>query len=101
MEEPILSTINDEEIAQLTKQAVQEIIPDAVIDEHHQTMGSEDMSIWLNEAPGCFFFLGSANHNKGLDAPHHHPTFDFDEDALPIGAAALANAAVKILSTKP
>jgi len=100
LEDPILSTINDDEIAALTRQAVLEILPETRIDEKHQTMGSEDMSIWLNEVPGCFFFLGSANPAKGLTAPHHHPKFDFDEDVLPMGAAALANAAVNILKHK-
>ncbi|NSW51404.1 MAG: amidohydrolase [Anaerolineae bacterium] len=96
-EDPILSTTNDERIARLTRDAALELLPDAIIDQKHQTMGSEDMSIWLNEAPGCFFFLGSANPDKGVNYPHHHPRFDFDEDALPIGAAVLANAAVTIL----
>ena len=63
-------------------------------------MGSEDMSIWLDKVPGCFFFLGSTNSEKGLNYPHHHPKFDFDENALPMGAASLANTAVKILRSK-
>lgn len=100
LEDPISSTTNDDEIAELTKQAVRQAIPETRIDEKHQTMGSEDMSIWLDEVPGCFFFLGSANPAKGLSAPHHHPRFDFDEDVLPMGAAALASAAVHILQAK-
>jgi metal-dependent amidase/aminoacylase/carboxypeptidase family protein len=50
-----------------------------------QTMGGEDMSFFLQEVPGCYFFLGSANAAKGLDYPHHHPRFDFDETALAMG----------------
>jgi amidohydrolase len=55
-------------------------------------MGSEDFSILAREAPGCFFWLGAA-----LDPPreHHHPAFDIDERALPIGAAALAACALQ------
>jgi amidohydrolase len=48
-------------------------------------MGGEDMSFFLQEVPGCYFFLGSANLNKGLTYPHHHPRFDFDETALGMG----------------
>jgi amidohydrolase len=32
-----------------------------------------------------FFFLGAANQLKGLDYPHHHPRFDFDEASLTMG----------------
>jgi len=97
---PILPTTNNDTIAGLTKEAILEILPETTIDEHHQTMGSEDMSIWLDKIPGCFFFLGSANAEKGLNYSHHHPKFDFDETALPMGAASLASATVKILESK-
>jgi amidohydrolase len=50
-----------------------------------QTMGGEDMSFFLQEVPGCYFFLGSANPEKDLAYPHHHPRFDFDETALAMG----------------
>ena len=47
--------------------------------------------------PACFMLLGSANPELGLDAPHHNPRFDFDERALPIGAALLATTATRYL----
>ncbi len=50
-----------------------------------QTMGGEDMSFFLQAVPGCYFFLGSANLNKGLTFAHHHPRFDFDETVLSLG----------------
>jgi len=58
-----------------------------------RTMGSEDAAFFMEEVPGCYFFLGSANADKGLDAPHHNPRFDFDEEALVLGVAILAQAA--------
>ena len=57
-----------------------------------RTMGAEDMSIFLDKVPGCFLMIGSANAERQLDFPHHHPRFDFDEAALPLGAAMLASA---------
>jgi metal-dependent amidase/aminoacylase/carboxypeptidase family protein len=39
--------------------------------------------------PGCYMRVGSANSEKGLDAPHHSARFDFDEDALAIGVQML------------
>ncbi len=57
-----------------------------------RTMGGEDMAYFMDDVPGMFIFVGSANAEKGLNYGHHHPRFDFDEAALPIGAAVLASA---------
>jgi amidohydrolase len=99
-EEGIGATSNNDEVAALTKEAVVEAMPFMKVNETYQTMGSEDMSIWLDAVPGCFFFIGSANEEKGLTAAHHHPCFNIDEDVLPMGAAALASAAKHILDVK-
>ncbi|MEI2581151.1 M20 family metallopeptidase [Scytonema sp. PRP1] len=78
--------INDATIAELVRSVAQEVVetPVGVVPEC-QTMGGEDMSYFLQEVPGCYFFLGSANPEKGLAYPHHHPRFDFDETVLSMG----------------
>lgn len=78
--------INDATIAELVRSQAEEVIetPIGIVPEC-QTMGGEDMSFFLQEVPGCYFFLGSANPEKDLAYPHHHPRFDFDETALPMG----------------
>ncbi|MCU0549867.1 MAG: M20 family metallopeptidase [Leptolyngbya sp. Prado105] len=78
--------INDGAIADLVRSVAETVIesPLGVVPEC-QTMGGEDMSFFLQEVPGCYFFLGSANSEKGLDFPHHHPRFDFDETVLGMG----------------
>jgi amidohydrolase len=78
--------INHREIAELVRSVAATVIetPLGIIPEC-QTMGGEDMSYFLQAVPGCYFFLGSANLNKGLAYPHHHPRFDFDEAALGLG----------------
>ncbi len=53
------------------------------------TLGGEDMAYFLHAVPGCYAFVGSANSILGLNFPHHHPCFDFDETALGIGAELL------------
>lgn len=42
-----------------------------------KTMGAEDFSYFLQERPGCFFFVGAAL--PGVGRPHHKSVFDFDE----------------------
>ncbi len=78
--------INDPIIAELVRSVAEEVIetPMGIVPEC-QTMAAEDMSYFLEAVPGCYFFLGSANPAKDLAYPHHHPRFDFDETALPIG----------------
>ncbi len=78
--------INDGAIANLVRSVAENVVesPLGVVPEC-QTMGGEDMSFFLQEVPGCYFFLGSANAARGLAYPHHHPRFDFDETALGMG----------------
>ncbi len=78
--------INDGAIAELVRSVALSVVetPVGVVPEC-QTMGGEDVSFFLQEVPGCYFFLGSANSDKGLAYPHHHPRFDFDETALSVG----------------
>lgn len=61
----------------------------------HRTMESEDMGYVLEEIPGCYFFVGSRNEEKGIIYPHHHPKFDIDEQAMINGVAIMANAAAR------
>ncbi len=78
--------INDEGMADLVRSVALEVLETpAGIAPNCQTMGGEDMSFFLQEVPGCYFFLGSANPEKGLVYPHHHPRFDFDESVLAMG----------------
>lgn len=64
------------------------------------TMGAEDAAFLLEKVNGCFFFVGSANKDRHLDYGHHHPKFDFDEEALIHGSALMAAAAMDLLSQK-
>ena len=55
------------------------------------------MGFILQEIPGCYFFVGSSNEEKGLNYPHHHPRFDIDEKALVYAAAIMSQAAASYL----
>jgi amidohydrolase len=49
------------------------------------SMGAEDMGVFLEQRPGCYFWLGARNEAKGIAGRHHDPAFVIDEDALLIG----------------
>ena len=95
------AVINDERVAQRIQETMDQYLPELQVVTSYQTMGSEDMSFFLQEVPGCFIMVGSKNDAQGLNFGHHHPRFDFDEKALSIGAAALAAAAVDLAQHRP
>jgi amidohydrolase len=51
----------------------------------------------LKRVPGCYFWLGTRNEAKGIVGDHHHPRFDLDEAALPLGVRLLTRVAEKFL----
>jgi amidohydrolase len=91
--------INDPGITELVRSVAAQVVetPAGVVPEC-QTMGGEDMSFFLQEVPGCYFFLGAANSEKGLNYPHHHPHFDFDETALGMGVEMFVRCVEKFLA---
>ena len=92
------AVINNEQVARGVRKVAERVLPDCAVTSNFATMGSEDMAYMMQDIPGCFIFVGSANSEKGLDAPHHHPCFDIDEEALPKGAALMAATAAEFLS---
>jgi len=60
-------------------------------------MGGEDFAYYLQKVPGAFIFLGAGD---GREFPHHHPAFDIDEKALPMGVLLLASLALEYLKVK-
>jgi amidohydrolase len=91
--------VNADEVTASVQETARRLLPDA---DHssapYLTMGAEDMAFMQEKVPGCYFFIGSANRERGLNYGHHHPKFDFDEEALVRGAALMASAAADILS---
>ncbi len=83
---------NDPKIASVLRRTAGELFPQAIIDQGYRTMASEDMAYMMQDIPGCYCLLGSANSEKGLDAKHHQPEFNFDEQALTQGAALFVSA---------
>ncbi len=57
---------------------------------------AEDFAFMLQQVPGAYIWVGS---RKGERSPSlHHPAFDFNDEALPAGAALLASLAERRLA---
>jgi amidohydrolase len=93
--------VNHISISEKVQETSRRILPDADLrTAGYITMGAEDAAFLLEKVNGCFFFVGSANRERHLDYGHHHPKFDFDEEALVRGSALMAAAALDVLNMK-
>jgi amidohydrolase len=92
------AVVNDPRLTQAVLETAAQVLPECQPDASFKTMVSEDMAYMMQAVPGCYFFLGSANPEKGLAAAHHHPRFDFDEQVLPRAAALMTAAAANLLA---
>jgi amidohydrolase len=61
------------------------------------TLGGEDFSEFTNLIPGAMFNLGTLI--EGDERTLHHPRFDINEQAMPIGTAMLVEAALRFLKS--
>lgn len=91
------ATKNNKDINQIMVNAAKDVIPEENIMEMEPNMGAEDFSYFANEIPATYFFTGSANEEKGLVYPYHHPKFDIDEKALLNGSKVLLASALDYL----
>ncbi len=59
---------------------------DHVVRQKPPGMGGEDFAYMAQKVPGCFVRIGQADGARGAN-PVHHPSYDFNDDILPIGAS--------------
>ena len=89
-------TINDGEKARFAAEVAREVSgPEAVRDDSGREMGAEDFSYMLEARPGAYLFLGT-----GPGAGLHHPAFDFNDEAAPIGASFFARLVERALPAR-
>jgi len=90
------AVVNDFEVTGKVQEIAREVFPKKSMVTDYRTMGSEDMAYLMEDIPGCYFFIGSADREKGLDAAHHNPRFDFDERVMPAAAGLMASIAAHL-----
>lgn len=73
---------NDEKEAKRILLLAKEAVGEQLVNVAEPIMIAEDFSYYLQQKPGCFFFVGAGNKQINAIYPHHHPKFDFDEQAM-------------------
>lgn len=91
--------VNDAGVMDLVVRAARDVLGDGVVKELKPAMGAEDFSHLANEAGrGGFFRLGIGSPGKE-PVSLHNDRFEFNDLALPIGAAVFAD--IILLSHPP
>jgi amidohydrolase len=93
--------VNDADLAGRLAPILREVLGEDYVVPATPSMVGEDFSAYAQAAPSCFWFLGARSEAKGITFPHHHARFTVDEDVLPLGAAALAGAALGLMREAP
>ncbi len=87
-------TINDREFTKFfCKSAIKIIGSEDIVELTDKNMGSEDMSYYLQEVPGTFFYLGSFPTKH----PAHNSKFEINDEVLWEGPAIFSQVAYDFL----
>lgn len=89
--------VNDTVEAHRVASVARRIVGDDRVWELQPVMAAEDFAYYLGKVPGAFCFVGAGNREGDRDFPHHHPRFDFDENAMKFAAELLASTALTYL----
>ena len=98
-------TINHPAETEFARQLLGEVVGPANVLEFEPTMGAEDFSYFLQAKPGCYFVIGNGDgaHREGGHGLGpcmlHNPSYDFNDDLIPLGATAWVRMAEKWLAT--
>lgn len=83
----------DDEVSEIAMNGVREILPKNVQKVDIRINGSEDFAMIASKVPSLFIGIGSGSAAEGYNIPSHNPKVRFNEDCMPIGAAAYAQGA--------
>ncbi|MGY8562212.1 M20 family metallopeptidase [Paracidovorax citrulli] len=94
------ATVNDPALTARMLPSLQAVVGEANVYEPPLQMGAEDFSLYAQQVPAMFFFVGSTS--EGIDpakAPaNHSPKFLLDEKALDVGLRALLQVSLDYLN---
>ena len=91
--------INDKLVSDVIEKTGKDLLGSENVHEIQKTLGAEDFGDFMKHAPGAMFTLGTQKqgHEEYL---LHHPKFDIDERAMPIGTAILVETTLRFLRSE-
>ena len=98
-------TVNHEAETVFAQKVLADVVGAHNVLDFEPTMGAEDFSYYLLEKPGCYFMIGNGDgaHREGGHGLGpcmlHNPSYDFNDDLIPLGATAWVRIAETWLNT--
>jgi hippurate hydrolase len=85
--------VNEEKASKLATHVAEKLVgKERTISIPYPSLGGEDFAYYLHLIPGCFVRFGAAKEGHEM-VSSHSPKFDFDEEALRVGAAYMSELA--------
>jgi amidohydrolase len=100
-------TINSAHETEFARKVMASIVGDDKVLVQEPTMGAEDFSFMLQAKPGCYSFIanGEGDHrvmgHGGGPCMLHNPSYDFNDELLPLGATYWVRLAEQWLAPLP
>jgi hippurate hydrolase len=100
-------TVNHAAETAFIQRTLADVVGAANVLDFEPTMGAEDFSFFLQEKPGCYFLIGNGDgsHREGGHGMGpcmlHNPSYDFNDELIPLGASAWVRIAEQWLATPP
>jgi len=90
-------TVNDPEQAEFAASICNELVGADKVDRNPPLiMASEDFSFMLEQVPGCYINIGNGDGEGACEV--HNPAYDFNDEAIPLGAAFFVRAVERKLA---
>ena len=99
------ATVNHGPETDFARSVLADVVGAENVHDFEPTMGSEDFSYFLQAKPGCYFMIGNGDgaHREGGHGLGpcmlHNPSYDFNDDLIPLGATAWVQIAERWLGS--
>ena len=97
-------TVNHPAETAFVQRVLAKVVGAENVQDFEPTMGAEDFSYFLQAKPGCYFMIGNGDgaHREGGHGLGpcmlHNPSYDFNDELIPLGATAWVRIAEEWLS---
>lgn len=89
------SVVNDPEYVDALSEVMENIYGEGTAETMAPSMGGEDFAYYLEKVPGCLYYIGIENPEKGCIYNVHNTKFVLDEDAFAVGVTLMVNGALR------